>query len=52
MGRAERMLLALWGVILAGFGLPVLIPMLWIYVGLTGLTVLQRMRKTWQQLPG
>jgi hypothetical protein len=30
----------------------VLIPMLWIFVFLTGLTVLQRIRKTWQQLPG
>ena len=51
MGRAERMLLAIWGTILAGFGLPVLVPMLWIFVVLTGLTVLQRIRKTWQQLP-
>jgi hydrogenase/urease accessory protein HupE len=39
-------------VILAGFGLPVLEPMLWIFVVLTGLTVVQRMRRTWQQLPG
>lgn len=52
MGRAERMLLALSGTILAGFDLPVLTPMLWIFVVLTGLTVLQRIRKTWQQLPG
>ena len=52
MGRAERMILALSGVILAGFGLPVLEPMLWIFVVLTGLTVVQRMRRTLQQLPG
>jgi CDP-diacylglycerol--glycerol-3-phosphate 3-phosphatidyltransferase len=52
MGRAERMIVALLGVILAGFGLPVLEPMLWIFVVLTGLTVVQRMRRTWQQLPG
>jgi len=52
MGRAERMIVALLGVTLAGFGLPVLIPMLWIFVALTGLTVLQRIRRTWQQLPG
>jgi CDP-diacylglycerol--glycerol-3-phosphate 3-phosphatidyltransferase len=52
MGRAERMILALTGVILAGFGLPVLEPMLWIFVVLTGLTVVQRMRRTLQQLPG
>jgi CDP-diacylglycerol--glycerol-3-phosphate 3-phosphatidyltransferase len=52
MGRAERMILALTGVVLAGFGLPVLEPMLWIFVVLTGLTVVQRMRRTLQQLPG
>ena len=52
MGRAERMILALAGVVLAGFGLPVLEPMLWIFVVLTGLTVVQRMRRTLQQLPG
>jgi CDP-diacylglycerol--glycerol-3-phosphate 3-phosphatidyltransferase len=52
MGRAERMILALTGVILAGFGLPVLEPMLWIFVVLTGLTVVQRIRRTLQQLPG
>ena len=52
MGRAERMLLCLIGVILAGFGLEVLEPMLWIFVVLTGLTVVQRTRRTLQQLPG
>ena len=52
MGRAERMLLALVGIILAGFGLQVLEPMLWIFVVLTGLTVVQRTRRTLQQLPG
>jgi CDP-diacylglycerol--glycerol-3-phosphate 3-phosphatidyltransferase len=52
MGRAERMLLALVGIVLAGFGLQVLEPMLWIFVVLTGLTVVQRTRRTLQQLPG
>jgi CDP-diacylglycerol--glycerol-3-phosphate 3-phosphatidyltransferase len=52
MGRAERMLLCLVGVVLAGFGLNVLEPMLWIFVVLTGLTVVQRTRRTLQQLPG
>lgn len=52
MGRAERMILALLGIGLEGLGLPVLDPMLWIFVVLTALTVTQRIRKTWQQLPG
>ena len=34
------------------FGLQVLEPMLWIFVVLTGLTVVQRTRRTLQQLPG
>jgi len=50
MGRAERMILMLSGVLLAGFGLPVIHPMLWIFVVLSGLTVGQRIRRTWQQL--
>ena len=50
MGRAERMILALVGVILAGFDLPVLIPMLWIFVILSGFTVGQRIWRTWNQL--
>jgi CDP-diacylglycerol--glycerol-3-phosphate 3-phosphatidyltransferase len=50
MGRAERMILALVGIGLAGFGLPVLHWMLWIFVILSGLTVGQRIRRTWQQL--
>ena len=50
MGRAERMILAILGIGLAGFGLPVLHPMLWIFVVLSGLTVAQRIRRTWQQL--
>ena len=50
MGRAERMILVLLGILLAGFGLPVLLPMLWIFVVLSGLTVAQRIRRTWQQL--
>lgn len=52
MGRAERMILALVGIGLSGFWEPLLIPMLWIFVVLSGLTVAQRIRKTWQQLPG
>jgi len=52
MGRAERMILVLAGVFVAGFWLPVLLPLLWVMVVLTGLTVAQRIRRTWQQLPG
>ncbi len=52
MGRAERMILALLGIFIAGFWEPILIPMLWVMVALTGLTVAQRIRRTWQQLPG
>ncbi len=50
MGRAERMILGLTGVGLEGLGLPTLMPTLWIFVVLTGLTVTQRIRRTWQQL--
>ncbi len=50
MGRAERMILLLAGLILAGWGLKVLHPMLWVFVVLSGLTVGQRIRRTWQQL--
>ena len=50
MGRAERMILMLTGIGLAGFGLHVMLPMLWIFVVLSGLTVAQRIRRTWQQL--
>ncbi len=50
MGRAERMILVLTGVLLEGFGLPVLLPMLWIFATLSGFTVGQRIRRTWQQL--
>ena len=52
MGRAERMILALVGIFVAGFWPDVMIPMLWAFVVLTGLTVAQRIRRTWQQLPG
>lgn len=51
MGRAERMIFALLGIILAGFGLPTLLPMLWAFAVLAGLTVAQRILHTWQQLP-
>ena len=50
MGRAERVILVLLGVGLDGFGLPVLLPTLWIFVVLTTFTVLQRIRNTWRQL--
>lgn len=52
MGRAERMILVIAGVFVAGFWEPILIPVLWVMVILTGLTVAQRIRRTWQQLPG
>jgi CDP-diacylglycerol--glycerol-3-phosphate 3-phosphatidyltransferase len=50
MGRAERMLLILLGLMAVGLGLNIMEPLLWIFVVLTGLTVAQRIRKTWQQL--
>ena len=50
MGRAERMLLILVGLMAIGLGLHIMEPLLWIFVVLTGLTVAQRIRKTWQQL--
>ncbi|MCP3998521.1 MAG: CDP-alcohol phosphatidyltransferase family protein [bacterium] len=50
MGRGERMILMLVGLIAHGLGAKVLHPMLWVFVVLTGLTVAQRSRRTWQQL--
>jgi CDP-diacylglycerol--glycerol-3-phosphate 3-phosphatidyltransferase len=50
MGRAERMLLILIGLMGVGLGLQIMEPLLWVFVVLTGLTVAQRIRKTWQQL--
>ncbi len=53
MGRAERMIFALVGIGvsgLGGLGLNVLMPVLWVFVVLTGFTVAQRIRRTWQQL--
>ncbi len=52
MGRAERMILILVGVGVAGIagGTKVLFPALWLFVVLSGFTVLQRIRRTWQQL--
>ncbi len=50
MGRGERMILMLIGLIIHGLGLNVLFPMLWIFVVLSGLTVAQRSLRTWQQL--
>ncbi len=51
MGRAERMILIIVGIFIAGFWEPILVPVLWVMVVLTGLTVAQRIRRTWQQLP-
>lgn len=52
MGRAERILLIIFGVGLAGLvgGTKVLFPVLWVFTVLTGVTVAQRIRNTWQQL--
>ena len=50
MGRGERMILMLIGLIIHGLGLNVLFPMLWIFVVLSGLSVAQRSLRTWQQL--
>jgi CDP-diacylglycerol--glycerol-3-phosphate 3-phosphatidyltransferase len=50
MGRAERMLLILVGLMAIGLGLNSMEPLLWVFVILTGLTVAQRIRRTWQQL--
>ncbi len=50
MGRAERMILILVGTIVVGIGAPIMEPLLWVFVLLTGFTVGQRIRKTWQQL--
>lgn len=50
MGRAERMILILVGTMVAGLGAPILEPLLWVFVVLTGFTVVQRIRRTWQQL--
>jgi CDP-diacylglycerol--glycerol-3-phosphate 3-phosphatidyltransferase len=50
MGRAERMILILVGTMVVGLGAPILEPLLWVFVVLTGFTVVQRIRRTWQQL--
>ncbi len=50
MGRAERMILILVGVMIVGMGADIMEPVLWTFVVLTGFTVFQRIRKTWQQL--
>lgn len=52
MGRAERMILILIGLIVTGAvgGTTVLIPVLWVFVVLSGLTVAQRTVNTWRQL--
>lgn len=50
MGRGERMILILLGLMAVGLGLDILEPLLWIFVVLTGLTLAQRVRRTYQQL--
>ncbi|MCB1247299.1 MAG: CDP-alcohol phosphatidyltransferase family protein [Acidimicrobiia bacterium] len=50
MGRAERMILILLGIGLVGLGVPILEPLLWVFVALSGFTVFQRIWKTWQQI--
>lgn len=50
MGRAERMILILIGTMIVGAGAPIMEAVLWVFVVLTGFTVLQRIRKTWQLL--
>ncbi len=52
LGRAERMLLILVGIFVAGVtgSTTVLFPVLWAFVVLAGLTVGQRIRRTWEQL--
>jgi CDP-diacylglycerol--glycerol-3-phosphate 3-phosphatidyltransferase len=51
MGRAERMILILTGVMIVGIGADkAMEPVPWLFVILTGFTVFQRIRKTWQQL--
>jgi CDP-diacylglycerol--glycerol-3-phosphate 3-phosphatidyltransferase len=52
MGRAERMILVLGGTFATGLGggTKVLLPVLWVFVLLSGFTVLQRIRQTWLQL--
>ncbi len=52
MGRAERMILIVVGILITGIvgGSTVLLVVLWIFVVLSGFTVGQRIRRTWQQL--
>ena len=51
MGRAERMLLILFTIGFVGLGAKsLLLPVLWAFTVLTGLTVVQRIRNTWSQL--
>lgn len=50
MGRAERLLVFVFGVGLSGFGLPTLEVTLWVLAVLIWLTVIQRFYRTWTQL--
>ncbi len=50
MGRSERLILLLVGVLLSGFDLPTLDVTLWAVTVLVGITVAQRFHRTWVQL--
>jgi CDP-diacylglycerol---glycerol-3-phosphate 3-phosphatidyltransferase len=50
MGRAERLLVFVLGVGLAGFGLPTMAPAIWILALGTWLTVAQRFYRIWAQI--
>ncbi len=50
MGRAERLIVLIFGVGLEDFGLHTLEPAIWIFVALVWFTVLQRFVRTWKQL--
>ncbi len=51
MGRAERNLVLLFGLGLYGLGLPLKWATLWVLAVLNSFTVLQRIYRTWMQLP-
>ena len=50
MGRAERLILLLLGVGLEGIDVEAMEIVLWVFVSLTALTVMQRIYRTWVQL--
>ena len=49
MERAERVVLLCLGLLLAAVGLPGLVPILWVMLGLTLITAGQRFYKVWKQ---